>query len=493
MTKRQVSALQPLNGSPCNARRHVRPVFRPDRSLRCPSLSLGVRPKYSRLPHNRRHFQATNQRKGNPLEPSIAVARCHEIHLAMGDKESARLEAIPEIGMAVHLALHIRDYPTLIDFEQLKLVSSTLLGIPRLAVERIVRLLGEIEFVKIAQSGSRITGVLPTVPYYDALYSGLGEYLANAAEIGEFEALTLEVVERLARSPHNADSLAGSIGADRKAFDSSVELGEKGGFLISRRQRSKTILLNPTYFSENAEIFADHVAKVGATSVKKTLALLAKAQGWPLSLIEKTSEIGGSKIGPDDILLLKRLAEDGIVKPPSIATTYAGESTFIFTPTPGGANLSPFRRDQYEKALAIVSAVRQGQLLPNRFAIRSPGAVLYTLKNELQLRPTSDYGQQYRNLVFLRIAQLIRLPNGYQQLKVIDTPDNREALKIAYNLVSGNDQTDLAIDSEAAQAMSGSQEYVESLVSAKKLRERGTVTLSEEGRFEMSQLLLEGM
>lgn len=216
------------------------------------------------------------------------------------------------------------------------------------------------------------------------------------------------------------------------------------------------------------------------------------AQGWPLSLIEKTGEIAGTKISAEDIQLLKRLAQEGIVKPPTISTTHAGKAMFIFTPTPGFVNVSPLKREQYERALAIVSAVRQGQLLPNKFKIRSPGAVLYTLKRDLELSPTSDYAEQYQNLVHLRIAQLVQLPNGYRQLKIIDTPENRESLGIAYQLVQGETPPDLAIDKEAMSAMTGSQEYIESLVSSRMLRDRETITLTEEKQFELGQLLLEG-
>lgn len=425
------------------------------------------------------------------MDNKIAVARCHEIQLAIRDKEVPRFESIPEIGMAVQLALHIRGLP-LVDYETLKLVASTMLGIPRLVVDRIVELLAEIEFVRIQKDGKRIKAVLPTVPFFDDVYERLGEYMQSVAGLDEFETLTLEIVDRLATAPHNADTLAGKIGTDRKSFDASIEIGTKGSFLFSRRSRSKTILLNPTYFSENAEVFADHVAKCGASSVQKTLNLIRSAQGWPLSLIEKNGEILGTNISGDDIQLLKRLAQDGIVKPPTISTTHAGESIFIFTPTPGFVNVSPLKREQYERALAIVSAVRQGQLLPNRYRIRSPGAVLYTLKTELQLKPTSDYAEQYQNLVHLRVAQLVKLPNGYRQLKIIDTPENRESLKIAYTLVQGEIPPDLTVDKEAMNAMTGPQEYIESIISSRILRERETVTLSDETAYEISQLLLEG-
>lgn len=424
------------------------------------------------------------------MDRKIAAARCHEIQLTIRDKEIPRFEGIPEIGMAVQLALHIRGLPTL-NYEKVKLVASTLLGIPRLSVDRITRLLEEVEFVRVNQNGSRIESIIPVIPFFDNLYDGIGEYAASKSQFDEFEQLTLDIVDSLAGSPQNIDSLAAKLGADRKAFNSSIEIGEKASFLVKRRTRAKSILINPTYFSENANIFADYVAKSGAESVRNTLDLVRKAQGWPLSLIIHTGEIGGRKIDPSDIALLQRLAEDGTVKPPTVITSHAGENQFIFTPTPASMNISPLRREIYERALAIISSIRQGQLLPNRFKIRSPGAVLYTLKNELKLNPTSDYAEQYQNLVHMRIATLDHLQNNYRQLKIIDTPENREALDIAYNLIQG-DKDATQVDSEAVTAMTGSQDYIDSIISSKQLRERGTVKLDEDKRFEVEQLILEG-
>ncbi|MCO6691710.1 hypothetical protein [Pseudomonas asiatica] len=426
------------------------------------------------------------------MDRKIVVARCHEIQLAMGTKDHSRLERIPEMGMAVQLALHIRGLP-LLEYPLVKLVASSLIGIPTLAVERVTRLLAEIGFVRLVQEGKTIKSVLPTVPFFDQLYDGLGQYFADESKPDEFETMTLEIVDRLAGAPHNADSLASKLGANRKDFDDSIELGTKSSYLLKQRHRTRDILMNPTYFTENADIFADQVAKSGAKTVQNTLKLLKRAQGWPLSLIEATGEIAGTKITSDEVALLKRLAQDGMVKPPSIITSHAGTSMFMFTPTPGQVNVSPLKREQYERALAIVSAVRQGELLPNKYCIRNPGALLYKLMTDLELRPTSDYAEQYQNLVFLRIAKLEKLNNGWHQLKVIDTPENRESLRIAYQLVQGEKITDLAIDKDAIAAMTGSQSYVESLVSAKILRERETIKLSAETQNEISDLLLEGI
>jgi len=425
------------------------------------------------------------------MERKVIVARCHEIQIASRDKEISKFEAIPEIGMAVQLALHICGLP-LIEYERLKLVASALLGIPRLSVERIVRLLAHVEFVTLVTEGATIKMVLPTVPFFDGVYDRLGEYFETEAKPDEFEKLSLEIVDKLALAPHNTDALASSIGTDRKSFDQSIEIGVKGNFLLERRSRAKTILLNPSYFSENAEIFADQVAKNGAKTVQRTLDLIRQSQGWPLALIEQQQEINGSKISVDELSLIKRLAQEGAVKPPSITTAHKGLNQFIFTPTPGMANITPLKREIYERALAIVSAVRQGQLLPNKYRIRSPGAILYKLKTELKLSPTSDYADQYQNLVHLRIAKLDPQDNGFRQLKIIDRPENREALNIAYSLVQGNQIPTLGTDNEAASAMTGPQEYAESLVSSKLMREKEVVKLSAETNAELGRLLLEG-
>jgi hypothetical protein len=421
----------------------------------------------------------------------IKVARCHEIQLTIRDKEISRFETIPEIGMAVQLALHIRGLP-LIDYDLLKLIATSFLGISRFAIDRIAYLLAEIEFIRIQKSGTKIIAILPTVPYFDQLYEGIGEYMSSEAKPNEFEELALAIVDKLAESPQNIDSLVNLFGGGSE-LTNVVDVGTRASFLISRRIRGRNILLSPTYFSENVEIFADQVAATGANTVKNTLALIRSAQGWPLSLIESTGEINGTKISKDDLQLIKRLAQDGAVKPPTVTTSHSGENAFIFTPTPTSASITPLRRDLYEKSMAIVAAIRQGQLLPNRYRIRSPGAVLYKLKSELQLAPTSDYAEQYQNLVYLRLAYLEKQDRGFVQLKIIDTPENREALKIAYDLVSDGETSNLSVDPEVTKAFAGDQAYVESLIGSKNMREKETITLSEDNQLQLELLLIGGV
>jgi hypothetical protein len=149
------------------------------------------------------------------------------------------------------------------------------------------------------------------------------------------------------------------------------------------------------------------------------------------------------------------------------------------------------KRDIYEKAMAIVAAVRQGQFLPRRYAIRSPGAVLYRLNENMKLaKATTEATQQYRKLVHLRIARLVDVGGGFSELQIIDTLENREALSIAYNLVDAGVAAGTEVDESAREALQQEHSFVESLVASGDLQRRHKVTLTQEQQLEMENLFL---
>ena len=177
------------------------------------------------------------------------VIRCNEIQTALGSMEVPEFETLPEMGMAARLALHIQGLP-LINYELLKLVASHYLKIPKLAVERVVRLLAEVEFVRLQTQGTTIIAILPTVPFYEKLYNDLGQFTGTSKAFNEPENLALTIVERLANSPEKSDALSNKLGSDNALFRRSISIGTQGNFLISRRFRGRDILINPSYFSE---------------------------------------------------------------------------------------------------------------------------------------------------------------------------------------------------------------------------------------------------
>lgn len=424
-----------------------------------------------------------------PSKAAELAARCHEIQTGLGLGEVPEFEQLQRIGMAVRLSLHIRGL-SLVSYETLKLVANHYLGIPVGGIRSILELLAEIEFVKLQTEGKTIKAVLPSVPYYETLYDSLGTY-ANGIGFNEAEQLSVELLSRLSKAPEKIDTLKSHLGVETKLFDRAFDLGKQGSYLRVHRSRGRDVALSPTYFSENSEIYADMVAGAGSKQVKKLLTALQKMQGMPLSIIQKNKEIAGVAFTTEELNLLIRLAQDGAVKPPSLKTSYAGEQFFIFTPTPSGAALASTKRDIYEKAMAIVAAVRQGQFLPSEYAIRSPGAVLYKLKENMQLaRATTEATQQYRKLAHLRIARLVDAGNGFSQLQIIDTPENREALAIAYKLVDAGVAAGTEVDESARNALQQDHAFVESLVAAGDLQRRHNVTITQDQQLEMENLFL---
>jgi hypothetical protein len=427
----------------------------------------------------------SNQHRG----PSEVAARCHEIQTGLGLAEVPEFEKLRLIGMGVRLSLHIRGLPA-VKYEALRLVANHFLGIPTVAMRPILDLLAEIEFVKLQTEGRTIKAVVPLVPYYETLYDQIGTYAIDGG-FNEAEQLSIELLCRLSASPEKVDALKTNLGVESKLLDRALTVGKEGAYVRIHRRRGRDVALSPMYFSENADIYADMVAGANSKQVKKILNAITQAQGMPLSVIQTQQNIAGVDLSKDELNFLLRLSQDGAVKPPSISTSHAGEQFFLFTPTPAGAALAPTKRDIYEKAMAIVAAIRQGQFLPRQYAIKSPGAVLYTLKHNLKLgKATTEATQQYRKLVHLRVAQLIDAGNGFSELRIIDTPENRESLAIAYSLVESGVATGAEVDEDARNAMQQDHTFVESLVSSGELQKRQRVSLSPEQETEVENLFL---
>jgi len=420
------------------------------------------------------------------IDKAALAAHCHEVQTGLGITDAPDFENLTEVGMAVRLALHIRGL-TSVKYSTLKMVASHYLQIPSPAIKGIVELLAKIEFIKIQSEGKTIKSVIPNVPYYETMYETMGEYAIDTG-FNEAEELTLDMLVRLSKSPEHKDALLSKTGAENKLFERTIQLGTEGHYLKHHRCRGRDIVLSPTYFSENYDLYADLVANKGANQVKKILTLIEKSQGYPLSVIEQTKSLNGNPLSDQEIAMLVRLAQDGAVRPPSIQTQHAGENFFLFTPTPTGSALSPTKKEIYEKAMAIVAAIRQGQFLPHHYAIRSPSAILNKLCTEKKLSSSTEANHQYAKLVHLRIARLVKGPGSWAQLHVIDTEENMEALRMAYSLVDSGSVSGSEVDDNARKALQQPHEYIESIVASGKLQQRQAVSLSDEQQLEMETL-----
>ena len=212
---------------------------------------------------------------------AILAVRCHDVTVSLGNKQVGDFDQLVVLGMAVRLALHLRGVEA-VAHETLRLVGLHLPHIPPTTLPLVIDMLAEVEFVKVAKEGKTIKAIVPTVPYYEDLFEGIGE-LAATRDISEPEWLTLTMVERLSKAPTPMDTFY-NIGAEKKLVGKMVGVGSEGGYMIGKRARGRDILLAPMYFGENADAFADLSAGSGSGNVAKVVVALAKNQGWPLAV-----------------------------------------------------------------------------------------------------------------------------------------------------------------------------------------------------------------
>jgi hypothetical protein len=281
------------------------------------------------------------------------------------------------------------------------------------------------------------------------------------------------------------------LGADKQLADRIIEIGSQGSFIVNQRARGKTVLISPTYFPENNAAYADLVASRGAQRVKKILDLLKAHQGWPLSRILREREIAGFTLDDADIAVLQMLASEGFVPPPAIETKHAGTNYFLFGPRPGGMRISALKRPVYEAAMALVAAVRQGQLLPARYGIRSPVAVLRSFRDKGYISATTEAIEQYRQVAALRVGRLEKTSTGWARLVLIDLPENIEAVDLAINLISGEEPPITAREDVVLSIRKG-EKYVESLIGRKRLQEDKVVEPDPESAAAIESFLLRG-
>ena len=419
------------------------------------------------------------------LSDDELAIRAHDITVCMEDARDSEFDRLPCLGNAVRLALHLRGAAP-IDYRLLRRVAQTL-SITPAETNAAVRLLAEAEFVRLDTEGSSINSVHPDVPYFADLYATLAR-VEGRSVLTEAETLAVTASSKLARSPQVRESLQ-ALGAEAKLLDRVVDLGIRTGFFVLRRARGKDILINPTTFAEGQEGFADLVAHHGASPVSRVVGILQKNQGWPLQKMEAEQEVNGSRLSAQDLRILRALAGAGFLAPPAIKTEHSGENFFLFGPRPGASRVPLNQREILERAMVLVAAVRQGQLLANQFRVRHPIALLRALRDRGFLAATSETFGQYAQVARRGVARLEREGSSRHRLVLVDTRENAEALTMAITLMSG-DEVDAQPDEDARLALRGDEHHLDALLGRKKLMNVSFDDLDEEARREVDTLLM---
>jgi hypothetical protein len=412
----------------------------------------------------------------------------YDLHAGLSTLQVPEFDQLQIIGMAATLAVNIKGLGD-IEYEVLRKVSDHFMSIPSYALKPVLEVLAEIEFIRIFKSGKTIEKITPNIPIFENVYRGLGEYADREIKFNEHEEATVAILSSLYDAPRNKDSLYSKLGIDKRVFERCIMLGSKSGIVGQHMARGKNILISPFYFADNLDGLADIVAGAGTPALQSTLKKVKDNQGWPLSLVASTSEIGGTKLSVTEVQLVQKLAAEGIVRPPTIKFGMKTES-FLFTPKPGSARLNAANREVYERAMALISAVRKGQLLPEAYRIRSPVRILESLRDSGFLRSNSEARDQYQNLVVLRVAHLKQTSPSMWQLHLNRTPENEAALKLAIELLRTGTMSNMEVDREARIALSKDEEYVQSLISSAEMKKRQKQLTDGQAVHEFEQLLL---
>lgn len=414
------------------------------------------------------------------------VELSYDVQAGLGRIDVPDFDRLRTMGMAATLAIHLRGLQE-IEFEVLRKVSDHFFSIPSYALKEICGILAEINYLDLVTKSGKILSIIPNVPHFKDLYEGVGDYF-SFAELNEHEQGTLLILSELQNKPENRDRLISTIGIDRPLLERCVDIGSTGSYLKEFRARGRSIIASPFYFSDNLDELADVTARVGADDIATVLDVIKSNQGWPLSLIQKRLELGGKKLTQDQMQLLVHLCAEGILKPPSIEFKSSKE-TFVFTPKPGGNRLDSSNREIYERAMALVSCVRKGQLLAELFRIKMPVRILEVLRDQGYIGSNSEAANQYRNLVFLRVGHLKHVAGDRYQFHLTPGEENRAALDLAINLLRTGELANLDVRQEARLALSKDEKYIQSIISAAELKGRGQVALQGDSADQFEQLI----
>lgn len=415
------------------------------------------------------------------------VELSYDIQSGLGNMDVPDFESMRTMGMAATLAIHLRGLPQ-IDYEVLRKVSDHYFSIPSFALKEVINVLAEIEYVQIIGSKAKIQAIIPNVPRFSDVYDGVGDYF-SFNELNEHEQGTLLILSELQNKPVNRDALVSSIGLDSNLFKRCVDIGSHGHYFKEFRTREKNIIASPYYFADNLDGLANISAKIGSSDIEKVIEIVKKNQGWPLSLIERRLEMGGDTLTVTQKSLLLQMCSEGILKPPSIKFQNKNE-TFIFTPRPGGQKLNAENREIYERAMALVSCVRKGQLLADRYKIRMPLKILEALRDRGFLKSNSEAANQYKNLVFLKVGHLKHVEGDKYQFHINKTSENIAALNLAISLLKSGESTGLELNHEAQIALSKDEQYIQSIISSAELKKREKFSVDSEAAELFEQMIL---
>ncbi|MGQ4374772.1 hypothetical protein ACN6K9_001643 [Streptomyces sp. SAS_267] len=383
--------------------------------------------------------------------------RCQDVHAGLRnvDPNSGTLEPLMDtqmIGMAASLAALIRGQEVIDNAAALRAVAAEQLDVNQFAFDPVVLALEDLGFVEgVQRSGGKITRFTESVPYYDDLYARLGEAWRNRRP-SETEEQMVRLVDYLADGPVPQEEVASKVGLDSAALPLLLEVGERAELLKRIQVPDGDVLYSPFFGFENPQVITELVRDHGSDQLAEAFAAVRGEQGLPVV---------------DTQPLLQDAIARGLLLAPAVQRPDGTLQPFAALPYILDRDLLRGRKPVLDKAMAVLACLRCGQHFGGYTSL--PGHALVDVIDKLLdpnrgfLRPHEAHERQYR---LIHAAGLVAFdpdpkPGGnWVMPRFIDTPDNREALRIARDLISFGEQIGGRVgDEQARQTLALGQSF----------------------------------
>lgn len=374
--------------------------------------------------------------------------RCQDVHSGLRnvDPNSSLLGPLNDtriVGMAATIAGLIRGRDVVEDAQALMVVAAHQLDVNMLAFNEVVGLLEDAGFIGgVQRQGGKIKAFTENVPFYDGLYTTLGDAWRSRTPT-ELEQQLLVVVHGLARTPLPLDSLAQTLKLDSSDLPLLREVAEGAGLMQTLRTIDGDIAYSPFFGFENPQLLGDLVTKHGSDQlVTEFLAVRAK-QGLPIS--------------PTTHPMLTEAVAGGLLMAPTVTLPNGAQQAFAALPYVADPKLLIARKPVLDKALAVVACLRCAENFGGYNNLSAQGLIDVIDKlldpNRGFLNPNSGHKRQYelmRNAGLILFGPDTMLGGTWVTPTFIDTEDNRAALALARDLLTHGESVGQRVDDSLA-------------------------------------------
>lgn len=359
-------------------------------------------------------------------KPDIIAIRAHDMHHGLSLKTGGLLPRVKTtriVGACAQLSTVIKDQEIIENYEQLEAAAGEI-GIDELLLERCLKDLEEVEFVRLKKSGEEIKRIDVKVPLLDGIYGRLGE-LWVARKPTDFEQVGIGILDEIATMPQKATDIQKRYGLSVKDMEALRDLGTAGSYLGAYKSRKdgEEVWYSPLHWDEKPEQIMKLAGKYPAHEISEAFKKVRDYQGKPSDDLKAGSLTDAIALG---------------CLPTCAVKSTAGKKQFVFTPV---ANVGLKEKSILTKARALLACVRYGENFGSITRIKDPNVLLGALKVKGYLRPHSEILRQYETLRDLGVGRIERdtVHSDRYWFHLIDNTENKKALDLAIQMLQIGD------------------------------------------------------